>query len=279
VAHDKLRFDFSHQKGLRTEEINNIEALVNQMIIDNNEVNTALSTPAEAIERGAMALFGEKYGDEVRVVNMGNSIELCGGTHVNQTGDIGLFKITAEEAIASGIRRIEALTGLAAVEYVTSKADLLKDATLKLKCSESELINRLTSLQDDKKKLERELSSFRLKSAISGDITPIDIGDIKFLSKNLDGVPPQDLKTANDLLRAKVSSGVIAISSVCDGKVSLVVSVSSDLTSRIKAGDLVKEAAKLIGGNGGGKPDYAQAGGTEIAGIEAAMSAVKSMIQ
>jgi alanyl-tRNA synthetase len=279
VAPDRLRFDFSHAKSMTIDEIQKVEILINQKIIENAKVNTDLTTPEQAIKKGAMALFGEKYGDEVRVVSMGDSMELCGGTHVNLTGDIGILKITSEEAIASGIRRIEAVTGIAALEYANQKESILKDIASNMKCSESDIPLRIKVLQEDKKNLEKEITKIRIQTILANDCKPENINGVEFLVQKLEGIPPQDLKSVIDALKNKVKSGVIAISSIYESKVSLVVYVTSDITGKIKAGDLVKEAAKMVDGNGGGRPDFAQAGGTNISGIDSAIDTLKSMIK
>ncbi len=278
VAPERLRFDFAHQRALTPEEVSEVEIKVNNMVITNNKVNTDIKTPEQAIEAGAMALFGEKYGAEVRVVSMGDSLELCGGTHVSATGDIGLFKIVSEEAIASGIRRIEALTGIAALDYVNSKELNLKKAAAIFKCAEADLLTRITAIQDEKKRLEKDLSDFRLKSILSNDVKPEMVGSVEFLCKKLEGIPPSELKGVVDALRNKIKSGVIALSSVYEDKVSLVVFVTNDLTGKLKAGEIIKEAAKEVGGSGGGRPEFAQAGGTDIKGVDTALAKVKGLI-
>lgn len=278
VAPDRLRFDFANPKALTFEEMKTIERKVNEMIITNNCVDTNLKTPEEAIAEGAMALFGEKYGNEVRVVSMGISKELCGGTHVRNTGDIGMFKVVSEEAIASGIRRIEAVTGIAALEYVNKYEESVKQLASQLKASETDVVSRISVIQDEKKKLEKDLSDIRLKLALKDEFPVETIGDMQFLSKKLSDIPAGDLKSVVDVLKHKITKGVIVISSVVEGKVSLLVYVTNDLTQNIKAGDLVKEAATEIAGNGGGKPDMAQAGGTNAAGLDKAFEKIRSMI-
>lgn len=278
VAPDRLRFDFANPKALTFEELKIIERKVNELVITNNCVDTNLKTPEEAIAEGAMALFGEKYGNEVRVVSMGISKELCGGTHVRNTGDIGMFKIVSEEAIASGIRRIEALTGIAALEYVNKYEESFKQLASQLKAAETDVVSRISAIQDERKKLEKELSDTRLKLALKDDFPVETIGDMQFMSKKLSDIPAGDLKSVVDVLKNKITKGVIAVSSVVDGKVSLLVYVTNDLTQSIKAGDLVKEAASEIAGNGGGKPDMAQAGGTNAAGLDKAFEKIRSMI-
>lgn len=279
VAPDRLRFDFAFQRALTPEEVSIIETQVNLMIIANQPTATKLKTPEEAIKDGAMALFGEKYGSEVRVVSMLNSIELCGGTHVTATGDIGYFKIVSEESIAAGIRRIEALTGIAAVEFAANKEKTLAQILATVKCPEAEVLERVNTIIEDKRKLEKQLTDFRIKSALSGEINIMTIAGKEFQSKKFEGFPPQDLKNLVDGLKTKIKSGVIALATVFEGKVSLIVYVSPDLTATIKAGDLVKEAAKEINGSGGGKPDLAQAGGTDASGIERAFHSIATVLK
>lgn len=279
VAPERLRFDFAFQRAMTAEELSIVEKQVNLMIIANQPTATKLKTPEEAIKDGAMALFGEKYGSEVRVVSMLNSLELCGGTHVVATGDIGYFKIVSEESIAAGIRRIEALTGIAAVEFAANKEKSLGQILAIVKCPEAEVFDRINVLVEDKKKLEKQLTDSRIKSALSGAVDVITIGNKEFLNKKFDGIPPQDLKSLVDGFKTKIKSGVIALASVFEGKVSLIVYVSSDLTDALKAGDLVKEAAKEISGSGGGKPDLAQAGGTDASGIDKAFQIISLKMQ
>lgn len=279
VAPDRLRFDFSHPKALTVEEIRRIENSVNEMVLANTSAGTEVMTPDLAISKGAMALFGEKYGDEVRVVSMAESIELCGGTHVCATGDIGLFKIVSEEAIASGVRRIEAMTGMAALEYVNSKEFILKNIASVLKCAEADMLPRITNLAEEKRRLEKEITKLRLKQALDTMPTPETMDGFDLLVKKIEDIPPQDLKTIVDILKNRIKSGVIVVTSIFESKVALIVYVSPDLVGRFKAGDLAREAAIEVKGNGGGRPDFAQAGGTDISGIDRALDKVRRMLQ
>ncbi len=295
VAPDRLRFDISHQKAVTTEELNSVERQVNMIVRDNAEVNTRLLSYDDAVEAGAMALFGEKYGDEVRVVSMGAefekkdrdsySVELCGGTHVNRLGDIGLFTIISESAVSSGVRRIEALTGAAAHDYLLGQRTMLQEASANLKTKPEELVERISSLQADRKKLEKDLSEAKKKAALGGGSTSgpavKEIAGIKFLGQVLDGVSPKDLRGMADDAKKTIGSGVVAFVAVNDGKAGLLVAVTEDVKDKANAVDLVRVGTAAVGGKGGGgRPDMAQAGGPDgskaadaIAAIEAAISA------
>ncbi len=271
VAEDRLRFDISHNKALTADEIHAIETAINHLIRQNTSVNTVLMSPEQAIAKGAMALFGEKYGDEVRVVSMGQeadatvSVELCGGTHVERTGDIGCFKLISEGAIAAGVRRIEALTGQAAIDYLSGQEQLVQAVASLLKTTAAEVPNRVAALLDERKKLERALSDAK-KAALTGGGNSTEekeeINGVTFLGKVLDDVPPKELRGVAETFKKQLGSGVVALISVVEGKASLVTAVSDDLTARIDAVTLVKAGAEALGGSGGGgKKDMAQAGG------------------
>ena len=290
VAGERLRFDISHPKAMTPEELSVVENQVNIHLRDNSEVLTRLMTPDEAIEIGATALFGEKYGDEVRVVAMGltdgneaYSTELCGGTHARRTGDIGLFRIVSESAVAAGMRRIEAVTGAAAQSYIADEAKALSDAAAVLKVSPADLPGRIESLLDERRKMEKEITELRRQMATGGgggsasDIK--EISGIKFAGKTLDGVPAKDLKSLADDLKGQVGSGVVALISVNDGKASLVVGVTDDLAEKISAVDLVRVGSEAVGGKGGGgRPDMAQAGGPDGGNADAAINAIEEAI-
>ncbi len=290
VAGERLRFDISHPKAMTAEELSIVEDQVNIQVRDNSEVSTRLMTPDEAIEAGATALFGEKYGDEVRVVAMGTSggneaysTELCGGTHARRTGDIGLVRIVSESAVAAGVRRIEAVTGAAAESYIADEAKALSDAAAVLKVSPADVPGRIESLLDERRKLEKEITELRRQLATGGgegsasDIK--DINGIKFAGKTLDGVPAKDLKSLADDLKGQVGSGVVALISVNDGKASLVVGVTDDLAESLSAVDLVRAGSEAVGGKGGGgRPDMAQAGGPDGGNAEAAINAIEEAI-
>jgi alanyl-tRNA synthetase len=289
VAPDRLRFDFSHPKALSEDEIVKIEALVNDKIRANEDVVTRLMTPEKAIAAGAMALFGEKYGDEVRVLSMGSyegktySTELCGGTHVRRLGDIGLFKIVGESAVAAGVRRIEALTGDSAIRYLDEQEDRLLAAAAALKVAPVDVPDRVAALVEERKRLERELAEARRKLAAGGGVAEApafeQVGEIKFARRVLADVPPKELKPMADDLKKKIGSGVVALVSSADGKASLVVGVTEDLTARFNAVDLVKIGAEALGGKGGGgRPDMAQAGGPDAAAADAALTAIEKAL-
>jgi alanyl-tRNA synthetase len=291
VAPDRMRFDFSQPKPLGDDDIRAIEAEVNNRIRSNAEVGTRLLTPDRAVAEGALALFGEKYGDEVRVVAMGGvpegedrpfSVELCGGTHVRRTGDIGLFKIVSETAIASGVRRIEALTGAAAEAHVAEEEGLLHHAAAALRTSPAELPARVTSLVDERRRLERELAEARRALASAGPATKAGakrIGGVAFDGRVVDDVPGRELKSLADDLKRRIGSGIVAVVSRAEGKAAIVVGVTDDLAERFDAVDLVRSGAAALGGRGGGgRPDMAQAGGPEAARAEAAVAAVESAV-
>jgi alanyl-tRNA synthetase len=253
-------------------------------------------TPQEAMDQGAMALFGEKYGDEVRVLFMGDkedkapngkeyfSVELCGGTHVQRTGDIGLLKITSESAVSSGVRRIEAVTGASALAWFAGEEKILHAAAESLKVSTADLLTRVVQLAEDRKKLEREVADLRKQIALGGGgnaaaEAPKQINGIAFIGKVLADVPARDLKPMADAFKAQVKSGVIALASGFEGKVSIVVAVTEDLISRVSAVDLVKLAAEQVGGKGGGgRPDMAQAGGSDPAAMPKAIAAIENAL-
>jgi alanyl-tRNA synthetase len=289
VAPNRLRFDFSQPVPIAANDLASIEAQVNEQTRRNIEVQTLLMPPAEAVKKGAMALFGEKYGDEVRVVSMGvadehkhYSTELCGGTHVRRTGDIGYFRIVSEAGVAAGVRRIEALTGAAAAEYAAEQERTLRDAAAVLKAPPAELAARVSSLLDERKRLEREIADLRRKLATGGGAgagpAVKDVGGVRFAGRNVEGAQPGELKAMVDELK-KNGSGVYAIVGVMDGKASLVVGVTPDLVGRFNAVELVKTGVAALGGKGGGgRPDMAQGGGPEGAQAEAALAAVEQAI-
>ncbi len=290
VAEDRLRFDFSHPQGVSPEQIAAIEADVNAQIRGNEAVTTRLMSPDDAIAAGAMALFGEKYGDEVRVLSMGKgddksySVELCGGTHVNALGDIGLFKIVSEGAVASGVRRIEALTGEAARQWLTSRDDALKAMAATLKTPVEEVPARVTTLAEQVKKLERELADAKKALALGGSgggaaAEPEDVNGTKFLAQVVDGLDPKELRGAVNDLKARLGSGVAMMVVTNDGKASVSVGVTDDLTGRLSSVDLVKAAVAALGGQGGGgRPDMAQGGGPDGSKADDAVAAVKAAL-
>jgi alanyl-tRNA synthetase len=287
-APDRLRFDVSHPKPMTHDELADVETVVNARIRDNSEVTTRLMTPEAAVAEGAMALFGEKYGDEVRVVGMGGpegnksawSVELCGGTHVRRTGDIGLFRIVSETGVSSGVRRIEAVTGAAAEALVIENERRLLEVAGALRASPAEVPDRVAALLEDRRRLEREVTDLRKKIATGATAQPDeDIAGIKFSGRNLGDIPPRDLKSLAEAIGKQSGSGVVALISTAEGKASIVVAVSPDLTARVSAVDLVRAASAAVGGKGGGgRPDLAQAGGPDATRAEAALTAVRTAL-
>ncbi|WP_041357852.1 alanine--tRNA ligase [Nitrobacter hamburgensis] len=297
VAPERLRFDFVHNKPISADELRRIEDIANDVVLENGEVTTRLMAVDDAREAGARALFGEKYGDEVRVVSMGStgrqgaasnalgwSVELCGGTHVKRTGDIGLISVTGESAVASGVRRIEALTGHHARHHANDAIQLAKTAAGELRTTLDDMPPRITSLMEERKKLERELSEARKKlamgggaaSASSGAAGVRDVGGIKLMARSVEGIEIKDLKNLADQGKKQLGSGVVALVATSgDGKASIVVGVTPDLVTRFSAVDLVRKASEVLGGKGGGgKPDMAQAGGPDGAKAGAALDAI-----
>ncbi|WP_366556046.1 alanine--tRNA ligase [Aquibaculum sediminis] len=294
VAPDRLRFDFSHPRPLTREDLHAIEGMVNERIRNNAAVQTRFMTPDEAIEAGALALFGEKYGEEVRVVSMGGlddqkgegrtfSTELCGGTHVRRVGDIGFFKIVSEQALASGVRRIEAVTGKAALDWVEQQETLLEEAAGALRATPDSLPGRIVSLLEERRRLERELSETRRKLAagggLSGGPSSREVAGVRVAARVLEDMPAKDLKPMADDLKKQLGSGIAALIAVNDGKASIVVGVTDDLTPRFSAVDLVRVGAAALGGKGGGgRPDMAQAGGPDGSQAEAALQAIEAAL-
>lgn len=283
VDSQRLRFDFSHFEGVTAQQILEIENLVNQQIRSNNSLHTKLMGLDEAKASGAQALFGEKYDEQVRVVSMGEfSVELCGGTHVSRTGDIGLFKITSESGIASGVRRIEAVTGQGAIQLVQGQAlELLNLAGL-LKSDIGQLPERVAQIQEHAKMLEKELDKLKQKVASQAGSDLLSsayvVNGTKVLSANLQGVEAKSLRSMVDDLKNQLGSGIIVLGVPADNKVSLIVGVTKDLTAKVKAGELINFIASQVGGKGGGRPDMAQAGGTEPAKLDGALASVKEWL-
>jgi alanyl-tRNA synthetase len=291
VAPDRLRFDFSHPKPLSHEDIAVVEAEVNRHIRENEEVSTRLMTPDAAIEAGAMALFGEKYGDEVRVLSMGRgddnawSVELCGGTHVSALGDIGVFKIIGESAVSSGVRRIEALTGEAARLWLTHREERLREAAGVLKATPEEVPARVAALVEERRKLERELAEAKKALALGGGgaraeaAGPEQVAGVGFIGQVIEGLDPKGLRGLVDEAKTKVGSGVAVLVAVSDGRATVAVGVTDDLTARLSAVDLVRRAVASVGGQGGGgRPDMAQGGGPDGSAADSAVSAVRQAL-
>ncbi|MES9942942.1 MAG: alanine--tRNA ligase [Candidatus Thiodiazotropha sp. 6PLUC1] len=284
VDAERLRFDFSHFEPISREQLQTIEQIVNEQIRYNHAVNTELMSLEQAKESGAMALFGEKYADQVRVLSMGDfSTELCGGTHVNAVGDIGLCKITAETGIAAGVRRIEAVTGQRAVELMEADEERVQRVADMIKSGRDEIEEKLTQILERNRKLEKELEQLKAKlaSAAGSDLasSAVAVGEVQVLAANLEGTDPKSLRETMDQLKNKLGSAVILLTAVAGGKVSLVAGVTKDLTGEMKAGDLVKLAAEQVGGKGGGRPDMAQAGGSNPDAIPQALALVEPWVK
>ncbi len=283
VDADKTRFDFVHTQPMTDKEIRKVEAIVNAEILANAACQAREMAIEDAQKTGAMMLFGEKYGDVVRVIDIGSSIELCGGTHVKRTGDIGLFKIVAESGVAAGVRRVEAVTGVGALARVNAQERQLQQVADALKSQPHEAASRIGQILDNVKSLEKELSALKSKLASSqGDellSQAQDINGVKVLAAKLDGADAAVLRETLDKLKDKLKSAAIVLASVNDGKVSLIAGVTSDATSKVKAGDLVNFVAQQIGGKGGGRPDMAQAGGTQPEKLAAALTSVHAWVK
>jgi alanyl-tRNA synthetase len=286
VAPDRLRFDFVHVSAVTREQLLEIERTVNEQVLQNTPVHTEVKNTQEAIAAGAMALFGEKYGDSVRVVSVpGFSVELCGGTHVRATGDIGLFAIVAESGVAAGVRRIEAITGLDSVTAFQGQRDELNALSGALNARPGELVARVGSLQDENKRLARELQQARMKAALSpagaagaeGDVA--DVAGVKLVARQVSGLDKDGLRALVDQHRGQIKSGVVVLASPGEGKVSIVVGVTPDLTKKIPAGQVVKQLAPIVGGGGGGRPDFAEAGGKDPSKIGELLAASRGVIE
>jgi alanyl-tRNA synthetase len=292
VAPERLRFDVSHSSAMTAEELAEAERAVNAQIRRNGSVETRLMTPDEAIAEGAMALFGEKYGDEVRVVSMGSeadgktySIELCGGTHVRALGDIGVFKIVGESAVSSGVRRVEALTGEAARQWLNARDEKLREAAATLKASPDEVPARVAALVEDRRRLERELAEAKKALALGGGsggapAGPETVGGVGFVGQVLDGFEAKGLRGAVDDAKARLGSGVAALVAVNDGRASIAVGVTADLAGEISAVELLRQAVAVLGGQGGGgRPDMAQGGGPDGDKAPDAIAAIRGALE
>ena len=286
VDSERLRFDFSHFEAVKPEQLKAIEILVNDQIRANSAVTTDHCDMDEAKAKGAMALFGEKYGDRVRVLTMGEgfSVELCGGTHVSRTGDIGLMRITSESGVAAGVRRIEAVTGAKALALFDNLDQLVESATRTLKTNRDSLIEKIEQLANQNRKLEKDLAQMKTRLATSGGGDVLsqarDIEGVKVLALNLDGADSKSLRDTVDQFKNKLGKAVVLLATVEeDNKVALVAGVTQNLTDKIKAGDLMRHVAEQIGGKGGGRPDMAQGGGNDVAALESALASVVSWVE
>ncbi len=283
VAPDRLRFDFTHDQPLSEEEIERIEDLVNRWIEENASACVRQLPYAEALAAGAIALFGEKYGDDVRVVSFGDvSTELCGGTHAKATGDIGLLKIVSESGVAAGVRRIEALTGLGAFDYLRRREKALARVGDLLRVPADQAAERVEKLLEERRAAEREISA--LKRGKRG-LAPAelaararDVGGIPVVAEALEGLEAKDLRALVDDVRSRIQSGVVLLASAQDGRVSLALGVTPDLVERLRAGDLVREVAGVVGGKGGGRADFAQAGGSSPEKLPEAFERLRALI-
>ena len=284
MTHERTRFDFSHPQPVTAEEITKIEAMVNAEIRRNEDVMTRVMPIEEAKAAGAMALFGEKYDDEVRVLSMGEfSVELCGGTHVARTGDIGLFKIIAESGVASGVRRIEAVTGEGALLHVHAIETTLDQAAMLLKTGSDAVLSKIEQMAERLKASEREVDALKMKlaTAAGGDLLDdvIEVAGVQCLVASLDGQDPKTLRDTLDRVKNRLSQGVVVLATVRDDKVNLIAGVTDNLTDRVKAGDLIGFVAAQVGGRGGGRADMAQAGGTEPASLPQALKSVSGWLE
>ena len=284
VAADRLRFDFSHNQALSPQELQRVEELVNSEIRNNAPVETRIMALDEAVAAGAMSLFGEKYESDVRVLSIGDfSMELCGGTHVERAGDIGLFKILSESGVAAGVRRVEAITGKTAYEWVVHTDQVLRDIAAMLRGSREDVDEKVRELVERSRKLEKEVQQLksRLASGQGGDLTSQakDVGGIKVLAAQIDGADAKSLRDAVDQLKGKLGSSVVVLGTVQDGKVVLVAGVSADLLNRMRAGEIASAVAAQVGGKGGGRADFAQAGGTQPENLGKALAGVESLIR
>jgi alanyl-tRNA synthetase len=284
VDSERLRFDFSHPVAVTSEELVMIEKLVNQQIRSNHPVETSLTSIDEAKKLGAMMLFGEKYGDQVRVLSMSEfSVELCGGTHVKQTGEIGTFKIISEQGIASGVRRIEAITGDSAIEYTQKQGWLISQLASSLKTDRLSLSEKVEQLIHKSKEQDREIDKLKTKlsSNQGGDLlsNKVDIDGVSLLAVKLDDLDIKSLRNLNDQIKSKLDSGILVLASVIDGKISLITSVTKDLIPKYHAGNLMRELTQRLGGKGGGRPDMAQGGGSNIEALDESLEWVQSWVK
>jgi alanyl-tRNA synthetase len=284
VAPDHLRFDFSHGTGLKDGEVEKVEDLVNEHVQANIVVTPAEMDLQAALKSGAMALFGEKYGDRVRVIRIGDfSTELCGGTHLDATGQIGLFKVVSEGAVASGVRRIEAVTGDAALKHVGQEEAALRESANLLKIPPLELPRRLQKLLDEQKQLEKQLQQLEARLAKNRAhelaASAKTVAGVAVLAARLDGLDAEGLRSVMDILRERMGPGVICLGSVLDGKVNFVASVSKDLSKRVQAGKLIQQVAQTVGGKGGGRPDLAQGGGPDASRLDEALASVSDWVE
>jgi len=285
VAPDRLRFDFVHFSPVTREQLRNIEQIVNKHILKNTPVETVIKPTQEAIEAGAMALFGEKYGDNVRVVSVpGFSMELCGGTHVQATGDIGLFAIVSESGVAAGTRRIEAITGTESLKLFEANREIVNSLTQTLNARPDELTAKIGALQEDNKRLVRELQQAKMNAAMGGGAAgsqdeSIEVAGVKLVAREVAGLDKDGLRALVDQHRSRIKSGVVVLAAPSNGKVSIVVGVTPDLTGKVPAGQVVKQLAPIVGGGGGGRPDFAEAGGKDPSKIGEMLATARDVVE
>jgi alanyl-tRNA synthetase len=285
VAPDRLRFDFVHFEALTRDQLDRIERAVNEQIVRNTPVETAERPVEEAIEAGAMALFGEKYGETVRVVSIpGFSLELCGGTHVRATGDIGPFVILSESGVAAGVRRIEALTGLGAIAWLQQQRQVLQRLTASLHTSDDQVPDAVERLLVETRRLGREVAQLKTRLALGAHAGPTgaqeatEVAGVKLARRRVAGLGKDALRELADSIKGELKSGIVVLASATDGKVQIVVAVTPDLTGRVKAGQIVKEIAPIVGGGGGGRADFAEAGGRQPERIDEMLAASESVV-
>jgi alanyl-tRNA synthetase len=285
VDSQRLRFDFSHNQAVTPEQIRQIEHIVNREIVRNSTVGTEVMSMDDAKAKGAMALFGEKYGDQVRVLSMGGdfSVELCGGTHVSQTGDIGLLRISGESSVAAGVRRIEAVTGEKAVELCDQLQDTITNVSNLVRASGGNVADKVQQLVDDNRRLQKEIETLKgkLANASGSDLMSglKEINGVHVLSTVVEGADAKSLRSVADQVRSKLGKGVFLLAAVEGGKAALVAGVTNNLTDSLKAGDLLKHVTAQVGGKGGGRPDMAQGAATDISALPAAMESVYSWVE
>ena len=282
VTPDRLRFDFTHGESLSDQQVREVEDLVNSLILQNLAGSVEEKSYPEALEEGAMAIFEEKYGDTVRVVSFGPSTELCGGTHASSTGEIGCFRILSQSAVGAGIRRIEAQTGFGVIEQARVESELLGSAARVLRVTPQELPDRIRKLLERQRELERELEQTRAKLRRGGSDDPMrevqEIAGQQVIAAEVSDVSPKELRVMVDELKQRIGSGVILLATRREGKVALAIGVTSDLSERFKAGALIQEVAAVVGGAGGGRPDFAQAGGPEVDALPDALARLRELI-
>jgi alanyl-tRNA synthetase len=284
VAPDRLRFDFVHFSPITREQMLEIERIVNVEVLRNTPVHTEVKATQEAIAAGAMALFGEKYGDTVRVVSVpGFSTELCGGTHVSATGDIGLFAIVAESGVAAGVRRVEAITGMLSVDAFQRSRDEMTAVAAALNARSGDVQARLAALQEETRRLTRELQQARMKAAMGGQNgqadEAVDLGGVRLVAREVSGLDKDGLRALVDQHRDRIKSGVVVLAAPAEGKVAIVVGVTPDLTKRVPAGQVVKQLAPIVGGGGGGRADFAEAGGKDPSKVGELLAASRSVVE